>query len=302
MEALFKNISPSEGSTFKCQQLTSSCFESDHKWHFHPEYELIWVVEGEGTQVIGDSISPVQAGDLVFIGPNLPHCFCSKTKNNEKPDFKWIVVQFKEESIGAGFLELVEAGHIAALFKRSLRGLKINGKTTLRIQHEMSNMLIESGFAKVLTLLRILDLLAESDETNMLVGVDYENCNDVNKINLRRLKTIQDYTLQNLGSDIFQPEIASKVGLTPQAFSRFFKKVAGITYVAFVNNLRVNKACQLLIECKLDITQVSFESGFKNISNFNRQFQKQKGKTPSDFRNMYRMLKVSTDYQEYKAG
>jgi AraC-like DNA-binding protein len=287
MEPTFENVQTNEGSSFRCFRVKGHDLVEDHDWHYHPEYELILNICGEGLRFIGDSVEHYQAGDLFLIGPNLPHCF-HNSHSKFSQDSELLVIQFTEHCFGSGFLELPEAGLISRLLASAMRGISISGKTAHDIAKKMAALYQQQSMNKLLSLIQVLDQLASSDELEVLVTPEYDLHSDINNTNLRRIENIYRYVRANLAGDINQTEIAGYVGLTTQGFSRFFRKFTGLTFVKFVNILRVNEACRLLIRDNSDITQIAFMCGYHNISNFNRRFQELKGITPSEFRNRYR--------------
>ncbi len=287
MEPTFENVQTNEGSSFCCFRVKCHDLNEDHHWHFHPEYELIWNISGEGTRFVGDSVDNYHPGDMILIGPNVPHCWQNGLSKLPQ-DAELMVIQFKASCFGEGFLQLPEAGLINRLLVNASKGLSITGKTADRVAKTMRFLYQQQNMDRLLSLIKILDQIAKSDELNVLTTPDYDLHADINNTNLRRIENIYSYVRKNLAEDINQTEIASRVGLTTQGFSRFFKKYTGLTFVKFVNTLRVNEACRLLVRESFDVTQIAYMCGYQNISNFNRRFQELKGVTPSDFRNGYR--------------
>lgn len=287
MEPTFENVQTNEGSSFCCFKVKCHDLNEDHGWHFHPEYELIWNISGKGTRFVGDSVDNYLPGDMVLIGPNVPHCW-QNGLSKFTHDAELMVIQFKASCFGEVFLQLPEASLINRLLVNASKGLAITGKTAESIAKKMLFLSQQHNMDRLLSLIKIIDQIARSDELNVLTTPDYDLHSDINNTNLRRIENIYSYVRKNLAEDINQTEIASRVGLTTQGFSRFFKKYTGLTFVKFVNTLRVNEACRLLVRENYDVTQIAYMCGYQNISNFNRRFQELKGLTPSDFRNGYR--------------
>ncbi len=292
MEPIFENIETNEGSSFCCFRVKCHDLHEDHDWHYHPEFELIWNIRGEGTRFIGDCVEPYSSGDMVLVGPNLPHCW-QNTQSTFNQEAELMVIQFKKSCFGDGFLEVSEAAMINRLLANASRGIEISGKTAQSVAKKMSFLSQQTGMDKLLTLIKILDQLACSSDMKVLTTPEYNLHSDINNTNLRRIETIYNYVRTNLGEDINQTEISNRVGLTTQGFSRFFKKYTGLTFVKFVNTLRINEACRLLVRESYDVTQIAFMCGYQNISNFNRRFQEIKGLTPSEFRNGFRQTSAS---------
>jgi AraC-like DNA-binding protein len=286
MEPNFETVQADADSSFRSTRFTCASFAEDHSWHYHPEFELTWILRSEGTRFIGDSIEPYRTDDLVFIGPNLPHCYHDEppaTGINAGPEL--IVLQFRPESFGADFLGLPETRQINELFRASKCGLHVRGETSARVRELMMLILEKKGMGRLMVLLEILQTLAQGRrELRALASADYHINNDITEANRRRIEFIHRHVRENLGREISQPEIAASINLTPQAFSRFFRKATGQTFVGFVNILRINAVCRLLMETNQCITEIAMDCGYNNIANFNRQFMALKGMNPTQFR------------------
>ncbi|MGJ8682737.1 hypothetical protein [Paraglaciecola sp.] len=296
MEALRENILPNKGISFRCQQLTYSDLKAENNWHYNPGFESILFTNSEKTQFVGDSVNIYQPNDLSFWGPNIPHCWRQSDQHiKQKNPSNLIVTQFKKKSFICDFLALPIAKHIRGLFQGSSEGLKLRGNTADYIKQLLETMLYKSGLSKMLILHSVFDTQAISDETTPIASVDYRSGCDVNTNNLKKLKAIQNYSRDNLGNDIYPPDIAEKIVLTREAFIRFFKNTAGLTYIAFGNELGISKECRLLMEHESDITKISHECRHQTVSNFNRQLQMQKEQTTRVFHNKKRVIISSSD-------
>ncbi len=290
MEPSFESVQNNEGSSFSCFRVICEDLTEDHGWHYHPEYELVWHIKGGGTCFVGDWVESYSSGDMMLIGPNLPHCWHSSPLSPEE-DSELIVIQFSAQCFGSGFMELPESSLINRLLLNARRGLSISGETALAAADLVNDLSRQQGMEKLLGLISLLNCLALSEELQALATPDYNLHSDINETNRRRIERIYEFVRTNLGEEIHQPDIAERVGLTSQGFSRFFKKATGLTFVKFVNMIRINEACRLLVRENLDITQIAYICGYQNISNFNRRFQALKGMTPSDFRHSHRPVK-----------
>jgi transcriptional regulator GlxA family with amidase domain len=152
----------------------------------------------------------------------------------------------------------------------------------------MRAMVDAAGMARIVKLIEILDVLASCHSYSLLASADYHFSNEINPVNRQRIETVHQYVRKNLSSDIKQAELAMMVGLKPPAFSRFFRAATGQTFVGFINLLRVNEACRLLCDSRLSVTTIAMECGYRNISNFNRQFLAVKGLNPTRYRDLVR--------------
>lgn len=286
MEPNFETVQADVNSSFRSMRFTCASFAEDHGWHYHPEFELTWIVRSEGTRFIGDSIAPYRADDLVLIGPNLPHCYHDEpaaTGSNAGPDL--IVLQFRPEIFGADFLGLPETRQINELLCASKRGLHVQGETSAKVRELMILTLEKRGMARLMCLLEILQTLTQGRRNvRPLASVDYDINDDVTETNRGRIELIHRHVRANLARQISQREIAALVDLTPQPFSRFFRKATGQTFVRFVNILRINAVCRLLVQTDDGITSIAMNCGYNNIAHFNRQFMALKGMPPRQFR------------------
>src|SRR3546814_152487 len=173
-------------------------------------------------------------------------------------------------------------GAIQTILRKSTHGLVIQGETRKRIVHQMNQLLDHTGSQRVILLLQILEELSATEEYTLLSSAGYwDNLNDHDAV---RMSTIYDYILQNFTDEIVLDDIARQAHISPSGFCRYFKARTKRTLKEFVNDLRVNYACQLLEENQHNITQICFKAGFNNISNFNRRFKEIKGITPQQYR------------------
>ena len=287
--ALRKDLEP-VGSSFTVKELVEPHF--DPNWHFHPHYQLFLVKEGTGTRFIGDSIKPFAPGDLVFLGPNLPHLWRSDQLHfDRQPESitKGIVVYFAEDFLGAEFLAKQEMASLRNLFNQARQGLEWTGYTRNRAETALKQIARQpAGFERILSLLTLLNDLSHATDYRYLTSPGYTNT--VKPTETDRMQLVHDYVLDHFPDDLSLDTIADLAGMTPPAFCRYFKTRANKTFSEFVSEVRIGHACKLLIGGRLSITQISFESGFRTLSNFNRQFKEITGQTPSAYTKTYRQL------------
>lgn len=281
MEAQFEAVVSDADSSLRCRYFACDDLTEDHAWHYHPEYELTWFLKGAGSRFVGDSIERYTSGDLVLIGPNLPHCWHNDVGHEAA---ELIFVQFDPGCLGADFLALPEAERISKLLHRADCGIHFKGEISQRVGERLRALAVQQGMTRLIGLLEVLNLLAEWPEYELLAATSYQSNNEINPMNRARIETVHQYVRANLAGHISQAEIASQIGLSAPAFSRFFRAAAGRTFVNFVNLLRVNQACRLLSGTKLSITTIALDCGYDNISNFNRQFLALKGMNPTEYR------------------
>lgn len=287
MDPRLETIQPDANSAFRGVCFECETLAQDHPWHYHPEFELTWVVTGAGTRFVGDSAQPYRPGDLVLVGPNLPHCWHNDPHPTERP--RLVVVQFRADGFGPGFFDLPEFNHVRTLLARASRAMAFDPPTARRVGARLRALVDQSGVARLARLLEVLDLLSLAPAVP-LASESYDAARAVTLTNRRKLDAVQDYVREGLGEEIRQAEIAQRLGMSSSAFSRFFKLATGETFVGFVNILRVNAACRLLGGTDRAVIDIAMECGYQNISNFNRQFRALKGMNPSEYRQHLRRL------------
>ncbi|SFC66390.1 AraC-type DNA-binding protein [Parapedobacter composti] len=261
----------------------------DTKWHYHSEFELAYISYPYGKRIAGNSVALFEDDDLVFYGPNFPHAWAHEPKeggeqstyNNGLSHYA-IVVHFSASCFDDSFFSIPEMVAIQTVLQRSARGLLVYGESRQRIAQWMKELLEHTGAKRVILLLQILEELSRTPETNLLSSAGYWD--NLNEHDMVRMSGIYEYITQNFTKDIALEDIAAQAHISPSAFCRYFKARTKRTLKEFVNDLRINYACQLLEENRHSITQICFEAGFNNISNFNRRFKEMKGITPQQYR------------------
>lgn len=286
MKAILQKVPGSLDSSFAVQEFRSSYF--DVPWHFHPEFELVYIMEGSGTRFIGDGIDTFQPGDLVFIGSNLPHWYRNDPEYYDNdPTLKAasIVIQFTTDFLGETFLFSPEMFKIHQVLQRAQRGLEIHGLLAQKVSRMMTEITSLKGMDRLLHLLSILNTISNSEEFKLLsnkgptVGI---NINDPKRIN-----KVYEYVMNHFTESITIEDASNLIHMCPSTFCRYFKKRTRKTFSNFLNEIRISHACKLLIEEDLSVTEICYKSGFNNISYFNRQFKSHKNLTPQAFRNEY---------------
>jgi len=276
MKVEYEKISPDTGSSFRLIHWKS---ENDRFfWHYHPEYEIVFVRKGSGKLRIGEHLTNYNEGELVFIGPNLPHTGFGYGVIGKHEE---IVVQLREDFLGANFLQRPEMKHIKHLFERAKQGLSFQGKAKQAAGAKLQKMLNLPYFERLVELLNIFQILAVTDEVMALntAGSSF----DFSHKDEDRINKVYEFVEHNYRLPIDMEVVADLTNLTVPSFCRYFKKITHLTYTEFVNEYRVNQACRLLLANK-SIADVCFEVGFSNVSHFNKIFKHLKGKNPSDYR------------------
>jgi AraC-like DNA-binding protein len=278
MQAALEHIPHSTEASFLVKQRDDRRF--DFWWHFHPECELNFIEHSRGRRLVGDAIAEYDDGDLVLIGPDVPHAWSSHADGHVRRH-RSIVVQFLPGFLGEEFLRRSELTAIARLLERSRRGLQFVGPVQQRVGRQIQELPRMQGMSRLLVLLSILDELAAA-EARPLASAGYVP--NLHQGNIRRVNEVLAFIEEHFTERITQADAARIVHLTPSAFSRFFHQSVGKGFKRHVNELRIGRACRLLIETDRPITEIALESGFTNLANFNRRFLEQKGMSPRRFR------------------
>ena len=282
----FEAIEPSFGHSFTYQR-----FDSEKKnkngttWHYHPEIELVYVNGGSGKRQIGSHVSCYNDGDLALIGSNLPHCgFTDALTGNESET----VVQMKSDFLGNDFFDIPEMKKILDLFEMAKGGIAFSGRTKKIIGSKMEILEYQPDFQRLLSILNILNDLANSKDLVMLNAEGFSLKTEVKDND--RINKVFNYVKTNFREEISLDEMADLVSMTVPSFCRYFKKITNKTFVQFVNEYRLTHASKLLAEQPLTITEVCFECGFNNFSHFNKSFKSFTGQSPSQYRNQLKQV------------
>ncbi len=280
MKTAFEQIQKDVGSSFRLLNQKVNANDFPWSYHYHPEFELVLVFDGRGRRHVGNHLSYYDDGDLVLIGSNLPHAGFGYDSIGEHEE---IVIQFKDDFLGANFFDKPEMQIINKLFERSQQGIVFYGQTKTLVCNKLKKLINLSHFERLLELLQAFQILAKSDEYELLNSADTRY--DFNQKDQVRLKRIYEYVEQNYQNTINMKAVAEVANLTIPSFCNYFKKTVNQTFTDFMNEYRINQACKLLVTEK-NITDICFECGFANASYFSKVFKEIKGKSPMQFKNL----------------
>ena len=271
-------VLPDPGKSFR---LFSPSLRNYFFWHYHPEYELVYVEAITGIRHVGQHVSSYMDSDLVLIGPNIPHL---NFDYGVKTEYRQIVVQLQEHFLGDAIRETPELSSIQQLFERAVLGLSFLGETKTVVAKKLKYMQTIGHFEQLLCLLEVFQILAKSDEVVELNEKDTSVKLFLNdKI---RMGAIYKYIHANYNEKPDVNKVASSVHLSTAAFCRYFRKQTNITFTDFVNQYRITQARTLLIKGKT-ITETCYEVGFESLSYFNKLFKRIAGENPSAFKKRY---------------
>lgn len=254
-------------------------------WHFHEEFELIYFLKGHGMRIVGDHISHFQKGELVLVGQWLPHLWRNDEGNSEGDATDFIVVKFTRMFGDVDLFSMPELLHIKALLKEANQGILFPKKTRKLVHDDLLKLTTAESSQKLILLLSILRRLVRSTDYQTLSGPNFAIQKDVAGEN--RLQKVINYISAHFTQNISLDDISKIAVMTPPAFCRFFKTRTHKTFSTFLNEVRISKACQLLIDGEAPIKQICYDVGFSSLTNFNRTFKSFKGIAPSNYRDSY---------------
>ena len=282
LKASFEIITPAKRESFIVKKFDRKGFAAP--FHFHPELELTFITEGKGKRFVGNRMTGFEKSDLVLIGANLPHCW--KLSGSEKDKAGSIVIHFSQDFLGKGFFESPEMAQIRKILKRSEAGIEFRGKIKQELSELMKSIYEERDhFKKLMLLLEILNRLS--------VSKDYLLLNKNNSVpvqtddNRERINSVFAYIVENFHDEVFLNKAAAIIGMTPNAFCKFFKKMTRKTFMETVINYRIDFATQQLTETDKSITDICFDSGFRDVSHFYKTFSGRMKMSPLNYRKQF---------------
>ena len=260
--------------------------DSGGLWHYHPEYELVLNLKGNGTRIIGDSVELFDQYDMVLIAGNISHCWNYYKHNHTLPEDHGLMLHFKIESIGEAFLSQHELHYLNELLKESERGIVFSIEDARQVEKFFMQMVSNKGIEKLIAFFNIIKILCASGKRGHLCSDNYKL--EFDERGNKRMTIVYNYVRENYFKPISLEKIAKIAKMSPFAFSRYFKKNSGAGFVEYLNRVRTNKACYLLRETEYQVHDIATECGFASISNFNKQFRKTEGFSPRDYRAQFK--------------
>lgn len=266
----------------------------DHSYHFHPELELTLIIKGKGKRYIGNHVADFKPGDLVLVGADLPHCWLSDPDSDG--DSEAIVIQFKPDFCGEGFLQLKESEKIRHLFKLAAAGISLEGDLKESITERIVQLAGKTPFYKLHGLMNILQQISDSKKIQLLDDL-FLHFNKTYSETLRFQK-VYGYLIENYTRNVTLEEVASVASLSPSAFCRYFKKITGKTFTGVVIDFRIKHALNLLQLTEKSVSEIGLESGFSDLPYFTKTFKKNKKISPLEFRRMIDKTKKESREKE----
>ncbi len=250
-------------------------------WHMHNLFELTLIVAGRGTRIIGDNIGSFFPGDLLLVGPRLPHVWKDDRQDGTEQTVRAVTLQFASSFPSPDLLSMPQMRPLQDLLDRAGRGLLLQGGLRNQVREKLRRLLHIEGARQVLLILEILTDMAESQEYTLLASDGYTLSKS---IDAQRWNRINGFILENFGRTIRAEELAQVAKLHPSSLGRYFKQTAGMRVTEYVNQVRIGHACRLLAVEEKPIVEICYDCGFQNLSHFNRCFRKWKEATPSQYR------------------
>ncbi|MEO6631645.1 MAG: AraC family transcriptional regulator [Mucilaginibacter sp.] len=284
IKASYEILQPASGQSFIFRKFDSSAF--DAPYHFHVEYELTYILEGSGKRYVGSHMQNFTSGDLVLLGPNLPHCWKLEPGKEAQTTASAIVIQFDGAFLGDDFFNKNELQHIKRLFQKSGSGMSFHGDTQKAVSQNLLALSDEQNAFKLLIgLLEALQRLAQSAEYAQL---------DQNQVIAERTLAEQErinpvfaYLVENFRHHVTLDEAAGIANMTTNAFCKYFKKITRKTFMETIIEYRLNYALQQLVQTDKPISEIAFESGFGDVSHFYKMFKVKMQLSPLNYRKKF---------------
>ena len=276
-------ITPGLNSQISILERDESFFKAP--FHFHPELELVYIKESSGKRIIGDKIESFSAGDMVFVGRNLPHVWLNDEVYYQETSTlraKAIVLYFNADVLGPVFYSMEETGMICDFFKMGEKGVQVSGKTKEIVAGKLEKMRTKKGLDKIIGLFDIFNTLCRSKDLRLISSEGYQP--EIGHAETDRLNVVYKFVQENFKSEISLNKVASLALLTPQSFCRMFKRKTNKPFIAYLNEVRISKACEYLLDTDVPISEVAYQCGFKTISNFNKHFKEIAKSSPKRYR------------------
>jgi len=259
-------------------------------WHYHNNYEISFITEGSGKRIVADSIEEFQPGDLAFIGLNLPHVWIAdkEKKIPSNRTLEMVFLQFSPNVLSPQLLSLPEFSNVKKALDFSERGIQIVGQTLNDVSEIMLQLPYLNSFDRMLQFFMLMDIIGKSDNNIQLASKKYLKTRF--KTGNKRIAAIHEFLMNNYREEVDLKGLAMLVNMAEGSLCRFFKMNMGITIFEYLNQIKTEFACKLLMDKDLSILEVCLDSGFNNISHFNKQFKKLTGVPPSEYRKRFKGL------------
>ncbi len=260
------------------------------KWHFHPEYEIHLITATTGRTFVGDYVGSFAPGNLAFLGPNLPHNWISDLPPGESVAQRCLVLHFPEPFIRRAIESFPELRMVGAVLEESLGGLEYGLRASEEALGLMTALQTAHGAARLELFFGLMRVMATHSERRRLSSPHYQPC--ARDYVHKALEHVLLHIERDLTGNIRERDMAALAGYTQSSFSRAFRRQTGQSFVHYVNEKRIARSCEMLLHTDDSVIEICFQAGFKNVSNFNRQFLLHRNITPSSWRRAHRLAEA----------
>lgn len=284
-----KILQKRDKNTFQILERTIPCL--DELWHCHSQYELILITKSSGIRFVGDDVSKFLPGDLVLVGPNLPHLWRNDPSYytplddgesvKEDLDVKTIIIKFERNFLGEDFFKTPEFHLIDELLEKSKKGVYFYRHANQKFVDKIINLTKQEGASGIISFLDVLFELSQNNDNKSLSSTDMSGMFEDKK---NRQDTIIKYISDHYFEEITLEEIADVACMTPNSFCRYFKSLTMKPFSSFLNEVRIQNAVRLISINNDNIKNISYDVGYKSVTNFNRQFKKVMNMTPMQYK------------------
>jgi AraC-like DNA-binding protein len=285
MRPLFEKVTVPEGASWAMldRRLDDGI---PFQWHYHPEFELTLTLNSRGQRYIGDAISSYDDGDLVLLGPNLPHTWFSDEKIDARHPHHAIVMWFTEAWRASLTTTLAEMRIVEPMLARAGRGMVFSRAAAERARPIVETIPALPPADRLFRLMQVLAILAADAEAEPIASRAADR-RQVESPDRARIERVLDHIHAHYRERIDVDTLADVAALSASGFHRLFRRHTRLTLTRYVAELRIGQACALLVNSERPIAHIADEVGYANLANFNRQFRALKGRTPREFRKSF---------------
>lgn len=274
MKPAFEKVDKNLYSSFKVIEHKNQ--RDFRAYHFHPEFEIVFISKGKGKRFVGDHIGFFNQKDFVLIGENLPHCWI------QEEGIDAVVLQFDRESFLHSFENLPELKGVSELLKKAETGIHFK-EVPKSLTKKLEAIVELEGLERLICFLQIMNHLVQLKDSDTLSSFAFKN----HQVQKHRIDKVLNYIYENMGEELDVNVAAGILNMNVSAFCHYFKKTTNRTFSNFVNHIRIGYASKMLIETDKNISELAFESGYNSLSNFNKRFRELKGLSPKQYRQKY---------------
>ena len=283
MRATYEAVQPDSTASFRVRTFVEEVFTVPY--HYHPEYALTLIVAGQGKRYVGSHLATYAPGDLVLRGANVPHCWKTEPGPPDEIRAVSIVGHFTHDFLGAAFFGKAELRPLAQLLQRSANGLRFVGGAQAHAQQQMQRLGQESNALSRLLLLGILQGLAATTEYAVLDP--HYSARAAAPAERERFHLIMTYLVEYFREEITLAQVANVASLSPSAFCKYFKNITRRTFIQTVLDYRLQYATQQLVQTSRPVAEICYDSGFQDVSYFNRTFRACYSQSPLHYRRTF---------------